>query len=86
VTGARLYVLAVMEHSTRRIRILGATAHPTAEWIVQLGRNLLMDLEDANSRARFLIRDRDCNFTAVFDALLADAGLKVVTPASRYRE
>ncbi|MEU1628419.1 integrase core domain-containing protein [Streptomyces sp. NPDC020096] len=83
LTGARLYVFAVIEHSTRRIRILGATAHPTAEWIVQLGRNLLMDLEDAGSRAKFLIRDRDSKFTAAFDALLADAGLKVVTTGIR---
>jgi transposase InsO family protein len=79
LTGARLYVFAIIEHSTRRIRILGASAHPTAEWIVQLGRNLLMDLEDASSKARFLIRDRDSKFTAAFDALLADAGLTVVT-------
>ncbi|MGC9537589.1 integrase core domain-containing protein [Streptomyces sp. UG1] len=79
LTGARLYVFAVIEHSTRRIRILGATAHPTADWVVQLGRNLLMDLEDAGSQARFLIRDRDAKFTQAFDALLADAGLRVVT-------
>ncbi|GAA1931363.1 hypothetical protein GCM10009753_76470 [Streptantibioticus ferralitis] len=46
---------------------------------MQLSRNLLMDLEDAGSRAKFLIRDRDSKFTAAFDALLADAGLKVVT-------
>ncbi|WTF80389.1 integrase core domain-containing protein [Streptomyces sp. NBC_01594] len=47
--------------------------------LVELGRNLLMDLEDAGSRTKFLIWDPDSKFTAVFDALLADAGLKVVT-------
>jgi len=76
-------VFAVIEHSTRRIRILGATAHPTADWITQLGRNLLMDLEDADSKARFLIRDRDAKFTAAFDALMTDAGLKVVITGIR---
>jgi len=30
--GQRQYVLAVIEHSIRRIRVLGATAHPTAAW------------------------------------------------------
>ncbi|MFG2847110.1 integrase core domain-containing protein [Kitasatospora sp. NPDC048296] len=83
LTGARLYVFAVIEHATRRVRILGTTAHPTADWIVQLGRNLLMDLEDASSRARFLIRDRDSKFTAAFDALLTDAGLTVITTGIR---
>ncbi|MGW9031714.1 hypothetical protein ACWGQ5_48480, partial [Streptomyces sp. NPDC055722] len=59
LTGARLYIFAVIEHSTRRIQLLGATAHPTTDWIVQLGRNLLIDLKNAGSKARFLIRDRD---------------------------
>jgi hypothetical protein len=44
-----------------------------------------MDLEDACSRARFLIRDRDSKFTATFDALVADAGLKVVSTGMQKR-
>lgn len=32
LTGARMYVLAVIEHHTRRIRVLGATGYPTAAW------------------------------------------------------
>jgi putative transposase len=42
-----------------------------------------MDLEDASSDARFLIRDRDSKFTATFDAVLADAGLAVVKSGVR---
>jgi putative transposase len=52
LTGARLYVLAAIEHTAGRVRILGPTAHPTTDWVAQAARNLVMDLEDAGSRAR----------------------------------
>jgi transposase InsO family protein len=78
LTGARLYLLAVIEHSTRRIRILGATAQPSSSWVVQAARNLIMDLENVGSRARFLIRDRDGKFPDLFDTVLKDAGIQVV--------
>jgi putative transposase len=83
LTGARLYVLAVIEHTNRRIRILGATAHPTASWVTQAARNLVMDLEDADCRARYLIRDRDGKFPQLFDAVLQDAGIEIVLSGIR---
>jgi putative transposase len=83
LTGARLYVLAVIEHRTRRIRILGATTHPTPAWVTQAARNLVMDLEDAGYRARWLIRDRDGKFPDLFDTVLADAGIKIVLTGVR---
>jgi putative transposase len=86
LTGVRLYVLGVIEHASRRIRILGATPHPTASWVVQAARNLVMDLEDAGSRARFLIRDRDAKLPGLFDAVFKDAGIEVVLSGSRCRE
>jgi transposase InsO family protein len=78
LTGVRLYVLAVIGHSIRRVRILGVTAHPSTSWVVQAARNLVMDLENAGSRARFLIRDRDGKFPGLFDTVLKDAGIQVV--------
>ncbi|MFG1812028.1 helix-turn-helix domain-containing protein [Streptomyces sp. NPDC049040] len=83
LSGARLHVFAVIEQASRRIRILGATAHPTAPWVTQTAKNLVMDLEDTCSRARFLIRDRDGKFPALFDTILADAGIEVVLSGVR---
>jgi putative transposase len=83
LSGAQLYVLAVIEHATRRIRILGATAHPNASWVAQAAKNLVMDLDDAGLRARYLIRDRDGKFPELFDAVLHDAGIQVVLTGVR---
>src|ERR1039458_3273848 len=76
--GTQAYVLAVIEHATRRIRILGVTLHPTGAWTTQQARNLIMDLGDQTDRLRFMIRDRGSNFTPAFDAVLAGAGIRTV--------
>jgi hypothetical protein len=76
--GTQVYVLAVIEHATRRIRILGVTLHPTGQWTTQQARNLLMDLGEQADRVKFMIHDRGPDFTAAFDAVLADAGTRTV--------
>ena len=76
--GTQAYVLTVIGHAARRIRILGVTLHPTGEWTTQQARNLIMDLGEQAERMKFMIRDRGSNFTAAFDAVLADAGIRTV--------
>jgi putative transposase len=76
--GTQAYILAVIEHASRRIRILGVTLHPTGQWTAQQARNLLIDLGEQADRVKFMIRDRGPDFTAAFDAILADAGIRTV--------
>ena len=71
--GTRAYVLAVIEHASRRIRILGALCTRLG-MDRPAGRNLLMDLAEQTRQVKFMIRDRGSNFTATSGAVLADAG------------
>src|SRR5450631_2619007 len=81
LNGAKVYVLAVIEHGTRRVRVLGATEHPVQAWVVQQAWNLLMDLEDAGTRVKFVLHDRDASLTAAFDEVFRAAGARIIRAA-----
>ena len=81
--GSKAYVLAVIKHATRRIRVLGATLHPTTAWGVQQARKLLMDLDEARTTMKYLIHDRAASFSAAFEAVFTGAGIEVIHTAIR---
>ncbi|SES36072.1 Integrase core domain-containing protein [Lentzea xinjiangensis] len=85
LNGQRQYVLAAIHHASRRVRIVGTTAHPTHAWVTQAIRNLLMDLEDTGHLAqiKFLIRDRDAKYPALIDKILGAVGITTVPTGLR---
>ena len=78
LNGATLYVLAIIEHASQRVRILGVIAHPDNRRVLQVARNLIMEVGEHAEAVTFLIRDGDTKFTAAFDRMFADAGLKIL--------
>jgi putative transposase len=78
LNGAQVYCLAVIEHASRRVHILGVTANPTAGWAAQQARSLMMDLGERAGSFKFLIRDRDSKFTALFDEVFQSEGIRII--------
>jgi hypothetical protein len=85
LTGQRQYILAAIHHASRRVRVLGTTAHPTHAWVTQAIRNLVMDLEDdaGLGQVRFLIRDRDAKYPVLINEILAGNSITTVLTGVR---
>ncbi len=71
-----LYVLFFIELQTRRVHVVGITAHPDSAWVTQQARNLAID--ERLGDIRFLVRDRDAKFSGPFDEVLRTEGVRVI--------
>ena len=71
-------MLAALEVESRYVHLRGVTANPDEARTTQQARNLLLDLGDRAAGFSYLVRDRAGQFTAAFDAVLADAGIETL--------
>jgi hypothetical protein len=66
-----IYVLFFVELSTRRVHVVGVTAHPDLAWARSRGGT---SRSTNGSGRQFLIRDRDAEFSGPFDEVLRTEG------------
>ena len=74
----RLHVLVFPSISSRRVEYVARTGNPDTAWMLQQARNLLIDLEERGCQVRFLVHDRDSEFSAAFDAVFASEGIRII--------
>jgi transposase InsO family protein len=77
------YVLIVIELSSRRVHLAGATPNPDTAWMMQIGRNLTDPFDGPLVGKRFLIMDRDRKYCDAFRALLNGVGMETVRLPAR---
>jgi transposase InsO family protein len=73
---ATYYVLFYLHLDTRRVTLAGITKHPTEEWMVQMARRAVDDIDGALLPIRFVLHDRDSKFCASFQNTLRSAGIQ----------
>jgi putative transposase len=69
------YALFAIHHDTRRVHLVGITAHPNSEWIAQQARNLTDPDHGFIKDRRYLIMDRDGSFSQRFRDILKAGGI-----------
>ena len=72
------YTLFVIEVQSRRVQIVGSTAHPDEAFVLQAMRHLTDDVDGVLHPCSVLICDRDRKWSGPVLAFLRSAGVRVV--------
>jgi putative transposase len=74
----RIYVLFVIELSSRRVHLAGMTENSDGAWTAQQARNFVFSLPERDRPLEFLLRDNDGKFTSAFDTVFNAEGIRVI--------
>ena len=77
------YVLFFIHLESRRVDIAGITAHPNEPWMQQIARNVTMDGCGILCICRYLLHDRDTEYSAAFRTILQSAHIDRSASQSR---
>jgi putative transposase len=72
------YTVFVIDPASRRVQVVGSTAHPDERFMRQAGRTLTAADEGVLGGQRVLICDRDAKWSAPVRARVGEAGIRVV--------
>jgi putative transposase len=73
-----IYVLFFIDLGTRQVYFAGCTDHPTKARMTQQAGQMVWQLKDRQTPVRFLIHDRDTEFTQTFDTVFRSEKLKII--------
>jgi transposase InsO family protein len=73
---ATYYVLFFLHLETRRVTLAGITQHPIEEWMVQMARRAVDEIDGGLLQIRFVLHDRDSKFCASFRDTLRSADIQ----------
>jgi putative transposase len=72
------YLLFVMELNTRRVHLAACTPTLGDDFMKQIARNLTDPFDGFLTEKKYVLMDRDSNFSCAFRAILQEAGVKPV--------
>jgi len=75
----RFVILFFIDLSTRKIQIGGIASSANGFWMTQIARNLTDVVDGFSSGKRYLIHDRDPQYTKEFLAITAGVGIESMT-------
>lgn len=76
-------VLFFLHLETRRVTLAGITQHPTEEWMMQMARRAVDDIDGSLLPIRFVLHDRDSKFCTSFQDTLRSAGIQPLNLPAR---